>query len=325
MVLKFIRTNPVFVQFVNLYTAWRALILSMISALVLCIIYIYFLSIFAEYVAWGIIFLTQALLVAFCLGSLYMYTTYEDSSMKNGALIGGIVCGILAALFLLAICCGWRQLKAAIKIIDATADYLSATKRVFGVPLIYYVVMVAYIFFWLACFISAMSCGKITPKPDNSTAGHWTPFKKSITWDDRKEIGKIVNGMIAFLCFAIIWFVFFLSASSNYVIMVTAATFYFTCKPVNGVMENGSGEVSTGLRWAWVHNFGSLAFGSFIIAVIFTIRVIVYYLFKKLEKASGDNALIKCISCLVQCFLKCLQEIVEYINKAAYAFMALSG
>jgi len=209
MVLKFIRKNPIFVQLVNLYTAYRALILSLLSAFVLCIIYIYFLSIFAEYVAWGIIFLTQALLVAFSLGSFYMWTTYEDEQMKTGALVGGIVFAILAALFLLAICCGWKQLKAAIKIIDATADYLSATKRVFGVPLIYYIVMVAYFLFWLACFTAAMSCGKITPKPDNSTAGQWTPFKKSITWDDRKEVGKIVNYMIAFLCFAFIWFIFF--------------------------------------------------------------------------------------------------------------------
>lgn len=118
-----------------------------------------------------------------------------------------------------------------------------------------------------------------------------------------------------------IWFVFFLQASNNYVTIVTAATYYFSS---NGETD-GTGSVKTGLRWAWVHNFGSLAFGSFVIAVIFTIRVCVYYLCKKAEKMSGDNALVKCVSCLVQCFLKCLEEIMEYINKAAYAFMAIAG
>ena len=81
----------------------------------------------------------------------------------------------------------------------------------------------------------------------------------------------------------------------------------------------------SGFKWAWVNNFGSLAFGSLLVAIIFTIRVIAYYFCKKAEKMSNDNALVKCISCLVQCFLKCLEEIIEYITKAAYAFMALSG
>jgi hypothetical protein len=112
-----------------------------------------------------------------------------------------------------------------------------------------------------------------------------------------------------------------MQASNNYVVMVTASTYYFTSTRE----EYGSGQVKTGLRWAWVHNFGSLAFGSCIIAIIFTIRVIVYYVCKKAEHASGDNAAVKCISCLVQCLLKCLEEIVEYINKAAYAFMSIAG
>ena len=88
--------------------------------------------------------------------------------------------------------------------------------------------------------------------------------------------------MIGFLCFAIIWFVLFLKDSSNYVIMVTAATFYFTCKPVNGVMENGRGEISTGFRWAFVNNFGSLAFGSLILSVVFIIRNTLYLILKAL-------------------------------------------
>lgn len=127
--------------------------------------------------------------------------------------------------------------------------------------------------------------------------------------------------MLAFLTFGLIWFTFFLTASNNYVTMVTASTYYFN----SDLGKEGSGEVTTGLRWAWTKNFGSLAFGSLIVAIIFTIRVIVYYILKKAEKASGDNGVMKCITCVVMCFLKCLEEIIEYINRAAYAFMAISG
>lgn len=100
----------------------------------------------------------------------------------------------------------------------------------------------------------------------------------------------MVDYLIAFLFFGLIWFTFFLTASSNYVIIVTAATYYFTGKGSEGV--DGSGQVLTGFKWAWINNVGSLAFGSLIVAIIYTIRVVVYYLFKKLEQIQGEN---KCV------------------------------
>ena len=58
LVINGLERNVVFMQLMNMYTAWSAIVFSMIMALILSIAYIYFLSIFAEYVAWGIIFAT---------------------------------------------------------------------------------------------------------------------------------------------------------------------------------------------------------------------------------------------------------------------------
>lgn len=41
-----------------------------------------------------------------------------------------------------------------------------------------------------------------------------------------------------------------------------------------------------------VNHFGSIGFGSLIIAIIFTIRVIVYNICKRAEQASGNNKLV---------------------------------
>lgn len=289
----------------------------MFTALILCIIYIYFMSIFAEYVAWGLIFLTQLAFLVLTAGSFYLFAAGDDDS-KNLALVVGICGAILSLLFCLAIYCGWNSLKLAIEIVNCSADFLAQTKRLLAVPILYYVFLFLFFLYWLACIISVMSMGRIVPQPDGLV---YVPLQKDIKWDDRKDQGYIVNWLLAFLCFGLIWFTFFLQASNNYVTIVTAATYYYS----SNREKDGSGSVKTGLRWAWVQNFGSLAAGSFIIAVIFTIRVIAYYFCKKAEKMSGDNAAVKCISCLVQCFLKCLEEIMEYINKAAYAFMAIAG
>jgi len=83
--MRFIEKNPLFMQLMTLYTAYRAIIFSMLSAFLLCIIYIYFMSIFAEYVAWGIIFLTQIGLTALAIGCLYYCGTIkvEDDEDKS--------------------------------------------------------------------------------------------------------------------------------------------------------------------------------------------------------------------------------------------------
>lgn len=153
--------------------------------------------------------------------------------------------------------------------------------------------------FWLACVISVESMGTITPDPQPGSS--YKPLWKEVTWPDGGK-GKIANYLLAFLAFGLIWVTFFLQASANYVVMVTATTYYFT----SDMGKVGSGELMTGMKWAWVNNFGSLAFGSLIIAIIFTIRVIVYYAATQAEKAGGDNGAVKCIVCVAQCCLKCL-------------------
>jgi hypothetical protein len=58
LVVRSLEKNVVFAQIMNMTTAYRAVIFSMLTAFLLCIIYIYFMSIFAEYVAWAIIIMT---------------------------------------------------------------------------------------------------------------------------------------------------------------------------------------------------------------------------------------------------------------------------
>lgn len=79
------------------------------------------------------------------------------------------------------------------------------------------------------------------------------------------------------------------------VVMVSASTYYFTS---NSEAE-GQAEVGLGFKWAMVNHVGSLGFGSLLIAIIVTIRIIVYHICKKAEMASGDNRFVKCITCMV--------------------------
>lgn len=112
-VMAGLEENIVFQQLINLQVAWKAILLSMLSAFVLCIIYIYLMAFFANILAWAIIFLTQIAFIALTAASLYYWSTINENSSqlakdrKTIALVSGICFGIISLLFALALWCGW--------------------------------------------------------------------------------------------------------------------------------------------------------------------------------------------------------------------------
>jgi len=75
----------------------------------------------------------------------------------------------------------------------------------------------------------------------------------------------------------------------------------------------------------WYHN-GSIAFGSFVIAVVTMIRVVFEYIVKQYEAAGmKDNVIFKIVTCCIRCVLWCLDKYVKFITKNAYIQIALSS
>jgi len=71
-----------------------------------------------------------------------------------------VVVGILFALiFNIILYCKWKQIKIAIAVVDATADFFVATKRINLVGISYFVLMAAWSVFWVACIIAMSGVG----------------------------------------------------------------------------------------------------------------------------------------------------------------------
>lgn len=92
----------------------------------------------------------------------------------------------------------------------------------------------------------------------------------------------------------------------------------------------------TGLWWIFRYHLGSIALGSFIIAIIWAIRIIFEYISvsislfhpiqKKVRAAGGElNPVVKCALCCCRCCLDCIDRFVKYLNKNAYIQIALTS
>lgn len=73
----------------------------------------------------------------------------------------------------------------AIEIVNTSADFLAATKRLLGVPILYYVILFMFFLFWIGCVICVESMGDIVPNPGDTVV--YIPLDKDVNWGDRKR------------------------------------------------------------------------------------------------------------------------------------------
>jgi len=78
-----------------------------------------------------------------------------------------------------------------------------------------------------------------------------------------------------------------------------------------------------GLLRALTFNFGSIAFGSLVLAIMRTIIVVVQYLAKKAESQGGMVA--KCACCCLICCLKCIEGTLNWLTEYAFVYVAIYG
>lgn len=103
-----------------------------------------------------------------------------------------------------------------------------------------------------------------------------------------------------------------------------ATTFYFAHQRDAPDIEMPA-DLSFGFSSAYFCHFGSIAFGSFIIIFVKIIRFVFYHISKKMKGVTGDNAITKCVMCCGTCILHYIEKICEYLNNAAFCYMAVTG
>jgi len=126
--------------------------------------------------------------------------------------------------------------------------------------------------------------------------------------------------MLFFMIAGLLWLIFFIQDKTGFICMVSASSYYFSSTQE----KEGSASIYTGFHFAYTKHPGSIAMGSLIHTFVAVLRMIVEGIADAADK-DGDNAAIKLFTCCIKCFVRCFENMVEYINKTAYAYMAVSG
>lgn len=210
--------------------------------------------------------------------------------------------------------CAWNQLQNAINVIDASLDFLNDTKRIIFVPLVHFILQIIVVIGWFFCFACLMSTNEI-----KATS---IPQVKTLKWDSSSK------WLAAFMIFALIWILSLIEYLNNFIIISSATSYYWLNERHDDPsIPDKDAEVCEGIKRAYINHFGSIVFGAFVIAVVRFIKYTVVYAAAKLKSWTGEegNACVNCIFKCSICILDCMERITDYINEAAFCYMAITG
>jgi len=222
---------------------------------------------------------------------------------KWGYIISWVLAGVLTCL----VCCMWSRIVLAVKIIQATADFITDYQQVLLVPVLSIILFVAYISYWVYTGAYIFSTGK-------------TEFVKGrafgkIKWTDETRVFWYTH------VFALFWKIAFILYLSNFVIGFIVVTWYFSAD------KHSIGSPFTyGYCLGLTKHIGSIALGAFLLAVIWSIQLILAYVQQKVEESgAAENTMVRWIMACLQCLVECFKRLIKFISKHAFIEIAINS
>jgi len=137
----------------------------------------------------------------------------------------------------------------------------------------------------------------------------------SIMWTTISDVVLASYPGMAFLMFlSYYWTHQVLSNTMHVTSAGVIGTWWFAPQDASAYCSPAIGD---SFRRASTYSFGSICFGSLIVAVIQALRQLNHYL-----RGNEDAQILVCI---IDCILGCIEGIIEYFNKWAYVYVGLYG
>lgn len=245
--------------FADMERVWKEMLICFFLAMIYSIMFMWMMATFPTLIAYVAIVFME--LIFFGGAGFLFYSSTKDNISHDARTANLASAGVLilfGLIFNCAMWCWWTSLKVAIAIVDATADFFLATKRLVFVSLGMFVVQLA----WGAICFSAVICvaanQQVDPKLDSESLQG-----KEVTWDKQSLT------FIGLITFGFLWIQIYLKNQTIFCAMASASTYYFN----SNAEKEGSAEVVKALMWGNFVHCGSIAFGSLIMALVTMLNI----------------------------------------------------
>jgi len=313
----------------SIENSWSVLLAVAGLAVVLGFLYLFLLEHCAKCLVYSALMVLIGSLLGF--GGYAMYVFFTDSDGiddmpgtgdRNIDLAIGICSLIVGGIFLvITICCN-EAIQTAIGVIEATSECMMTMRSLFIEPIVTVFYKTLVFGGLMAGFALLLSCGDMSSASIEQYASMTAPgapsgVLRSFTYSDEEY------KLILLYIFIIYWVLELANATSQFVLAYIVQSWYFTPYEGGSKHDIPNCTLITGYLVAWMYHMGSLAYGSFIIAVTRLVRLVLSQIVKQ-AKGDGNQAL-ACVAAALGCCVYCFQKCMEFINKNAYMDIAVNS
>ena len=278
-----------------------------VATLVISFIYLLLLRPIAGPLTWTALFLLLLLQIA---GGVWAYTRSSDfpegSSNNKAYMYSGIGLFVVAFIYLICLCCCWKNIARAVGIVKATSRFSQQVPTIFAVPVVFFFIILIWVLYWTASALYLYSIGEPVKRDGDIPIA-------DIKWDKNTRYLFLTH------VFGLFWVGAFIIGAAQFVIAATTVQWYFNSESENA----GKGSVMLGVKWLFRYHLGSIAFGALIIAIMQMIKLMFEYIRKKFEVR--NNKCMEIMWNVVRCCIWCVDYYIRFITKNAYIQIAVKG
>jgi hypothetical protein len=138
--------------------------------------------------------------------------------------------------------------------------------------------------------------------------------------------GQYTTYVLFFNLFGFLWCINFVQGIGMMTIAGAIGQWYFTRPPADGSEKDlPNSAVFASFRRVFAFHLGSIALGSFIVAIIQTARAILEYVDRQTKQAQEGSCIAKYGVKVLKCCLWCFEKCMKYLSYNAYVLVATRG
>ena len=338
-------------------TGWKVvLVAGAVCPIVLSIMYLFFLRYFTKVFAYTILFLVNALAIVLTIylflkagvigsdqinaylsevseGAAESLTNYTDPAENNQDILkifAYISCAVTVIFFLFTVVM-LPRVKVAVGVIKVATSALGKMPSLLVFPVFPALSMVLLGVFWLITMVWLYSSGEIVMQDCDMSDASGPPkvFCRGDVNDTetchcgyKTSFDRNLQGALAYYAFGFLWGSQWIIAVTYLILACVFVQYYFAAGEYNALKNSPLTTASK--KMIWYHS-GTAAVGSFFVAILQFIRVIVRFVVHRMKKLGKDSKIMKYMGYYVEYCLWYLQKCIEWLNRNAYIMTAIEG
>ena len=298
----------------DVFLTWEVMFIVAGAALAFSFVYMVFIRFCVGVIVWVSIIFTIAFIAVlgafFHWAALNLYDEDSDPKTVRNLKILAYVMYALSGLVLIYIFYMCNKIRLAIAIMKVGTQYIKDVWMSLLIPPCFFILIIALYIYWSLACLYLYSSGEVESSSGSS------PFA-SVSWSSTEK------NAFYFEFWGILWTNAFLIALGQFVLASSVCIWYFSVNSDSGPQR----PISRSFYRAFRYHLGSLAFGSLILAIVWTIKYLLMYFQEYIKKTgAGQNSrVVQWFLRVLTCYVLCFERFIKFLNKNAYIQIALQG